>query len=449
MIRMQLAEAARICRGELRGEDVEFCGVSSDSRAISAGALFVALSGPSFDGHDFIDQARGRGAVAAMVSSGRFDALPRLRVPDTRVGLGALAAGWRDRHSLPVVAVTGSNGKTTVKEMIAAVLASRGPVLATRGNLNNDIGLPLTLLTLAPEHRYAVLEMGANHAGEIATLCRLARPDVGVVTLCAPAHLEGFGSLEGVAHAKGELFAGLAPDGVAVINADDRFAPLWREMAGRRRVVSFGFGADAEVRGECRPGGDGVHLSVHTTTGDIAAELQLLGRHNAANALAACAVALALGVPLADIGPALGAVRPVAGRLQVRRGIGDVRIIDDTYNANPSSLRAGLDVLAGFTAPRWLVLGSMAELGDDAEALHRQAGVDAGAAGIDRVHTLGELTVGTAAAFGAGATVHADMESLLAALRAELPPAATVLVKGSRSMRMERVVSALLAEEEA
>ncbi len=447
MIRLRLSEAAALCSATLEGADVGFAGVGTDTRAMPRGALFIALRGPNFDGHDYVGAAREQGAAAAMVSRAVDVELPCLRVADTRLGLGALAAGWRARHTLPVVAVTGSNGKTTVKEMVAAVLGAHGRVLANRGNLNNDIGLPLTLLELDDEHRFAVLEMGANHAGEIATLCRLARPDVGVVTLCAPAHLEGFGSVEGVARAKGELFQGLPEAGIAVLNADDAFAPLWRELAAPRRVLGFGFGADADVRGEWRAGSTGASLTVHAGAETVSLALQLPGRHNAANALAACAVAVALGIPLAAAGAALEAVPPVAGRLQVRRGVGGVRIIDDSYNANPCSLQAALDVLAAFDAPRHLVLGDMAELGDDAARFHAEAGHAARAAGVTTLHALGDLTRASVEAFGTGAWHHGDLESLLQSLRSCLGEDATVLVKGSRSMRMERVVAALTAGE--
>lgn len=447
MIRMQVSEAARVLDAPWTGTDARFQGCGTDTRSLAPGELFVALQGPNFDGHDFLDQAGARGAAAVMVRGDVEVALPALRVSDTRGALGALSAAWRERHAIPLVAVTGSNGKTTVKEMLAAVLGRAGRVLATRGNLNNDIGVPLTLLRLDAEHRYAVVEMGANHPGEIALLTAMARPTVGVVTVCAPAHLEGFGSLEGVARAKGELFEHLPSDGVAVVNADDRFADLWRGLAGTRRVLTFGLGPGAEVTAEVEPATDGSRLHLRTPWGDRSLVLPLPGRHNVSNALAAAAAALSAGVSLDAVVEGVQATEPVAGRLRLLGGPVESTIIDDTYNANPASLEAALDVLAGRPEPRLLALGDMGELGPGAGEYHRAAGEAARRAGVVGLYALGDLSRNAVEAFGEGGRHFAAHADLATALRQALTPGATVLVKGSRAMRMERVVRALTGED--
>ncbi|MFA7094902.1 MAG: UDP-N-acetylmuramoyl-tripeptide--D-alanyl-D-alanine ligase [Gammaproteobacteria bacterium] len=451
---MRLAEAARMVGGELRGADAVFTAVSTDTRTLTPGALFVALRGPNFDGHDFVEQARAAGAVAAMVSRAVPTALPLLLVEDTRLALGRLAAAHRAARDLPLVAVTGSNGKTTVKEMVAAILAQRAPVLATQGNLNNDIGMPLTLLRLAPEHGFAVIEMGASHPGEVAYLTRIAQPTVALVTNAGPAHLEGFGSIEGVARAKAEIYAGLAADGVAVINADDAYAALWDELNRSRRRVHFGLCAEAEVRAD--PASIRFELQderlctafrLIALTGETDVRLSLAGRHNVRNALAAAAATIALGMDLKEIRAGLEGMQPVQGRLQLRAGLNGVRVIDDTYNANPASFQAGIEVLAACPGTRCLVLGDMAELGEDSPQLHRRVGEQARSAGIERLYAVGEQSRAAVEAFGAGARHCAGQSELIAALRDELGPGAVVLVKGSRRMRMERVVEALMGAQ--
>jgi UDP-N-acetylmuramoyl-tripeptide--D-alanyl-D-alanine ligase len=443
---MQVAEAAAELQARCSDGNTEFLGCSTDSRSCKREQLFVALAGPNHDGHAHVDEAGRRGAAAAMVSRAVDARLPTIRVDDTLAALGRLAGVWRDRFELPVIGVTGSNGKTTVKEMLAAILRAGAPVLATRGNLNNEIGLPLTLMELGDEHRMAVVEMGANHPGEIARLARLARPHVGIITQCAPAHLEGFGSIEGVARAKGELLANLDVDGTAVINADDAFAPLWRSLAGRRRVLSFAIDAAADVRAEWRQEKTGSRIELATPAGSIALRLELPGRHNVANAAAATAAALAVGATAEAVAGGLESMRPVPGRLEVKAIGGDVLLIDDTYNANPASLEAGLEVLAGFPGRHWLVLGDMAELGDDAPEYHRQVAELVRAHGVERLLTIGELSQLTTASFGSGARHHASMDALVASLKDSLAPHTTVLVKGSRSMGLERVVAALTSE---
>lgn len=456
MIDMRLAQAAQVLHAELKGADAHFASVSTDTRTLQPGALFVALRGPNFDGHDFVEQARTAGAAAALVSRAVDTTLPLLLVDDTRLALGRLAAAHRAASGVPLVAVTGSNGKTTVKEMIAAILAQRGPVLATRGNLNNDIGMPLTLLQLGAEHRFAVIEMGANHPGEIAYLTSIAQPTVALITNAGPAHLEGFGSVAGVARAKAEIYAGLGPDGTAVINADDAYAGLWNELAQFRRRAHFGLRPEAEVRADPADvrfeiGADRLWTSFRmlTPAGETDIRLPLAGEHNVRNALAAAAAALAAGVGLAEIRAGLEGMQPVKGRLHLRPGLRGVRVIDDTYNANPASLLAGIQVLAACSGTRWLVIGDMAELGEGSAQLHRTVGEQARAAGIERLYALGEQSLGAVEAFGAGARHFGTQEELIAALETDLGQESVVLVKGSRRMRMERVVEALLGVQAA
>ena len=447
MIEMRLGEAAAALDARAAGEDVVFRGVGADSRTTPRDALFVAVRGPSFDGHDFVGGAMRRGAAAALVERAPREPVPFILVRDSVRALGRLAAAWRSRfRDLLLVAVTGSNGKTTVKEMVAAILRATGPVSATRGNLNNEIGVPLTLCDLDAGHRMAVVELGANHRGEIAALTALARPSVGVVTQCAPAHLEGFGSVEGVARAKGELFEHMPEDATAVVNADDEYAGLWRALAGRRRCLSFGAGAGADVRVRATPGAGRTRVSLDTPAGSLDVDLALPGAHNALNAGAAAAAAIAAGVGPGAIHEGLAAMRSVKGRLESKPGPRGTEIIDDTYNANPASLRAGLGVLGAKPAPRWLVLGDMAELGPGAAALHAGAGRDARRHGVERLLATGELSREAARAFGEGAVHFESRAALIDRLRDELPEGATVLVKGSRSMAMERVVEAIAEE---
>ncbi|RMG28690.1 MAG: UDP-N-acetylmuramoyl-tripeptide--D-alanyl-D-alanine ligase [Gammaproteobacteria bacterium] len=439
---MPLSEAAALAGGRLHGEDRPFRGLSTDSRTLVPENLFVALRGPRFDGHDFAAGALAAGAAGVLVDRD-LEPGPRIRVDDTRAALGALAAAWRERFSLPVVAVTGSNGKTTVKTLLAAVLATQGPALATEGNLNNEIGVPLMLARLGPEHRAAVFELGANHPGEIARLAGWVRPTVGVITNAGPAHLAGFGSIEGVARAKGELIAALPPEGTVVLNTEDPHVGLWRRLAGARPQLGFGLAVPAEVRAEWAPEGPGSRVLLQTPAGDRELRLAFPGRHNVMNALAAAAAALALGVPLDRIAAGLEAARPVPGRLCPCPGPAGSRILDDTYNANPASVRAALEVLVAQPGEHWLVLGDMGELGAQAAALHARIGQEARSRGVHRLFTTGPLAARAAEAFGSGAA-HFDAPSLLAAaLRDALREDVTVLVKGSRAARMEQVVQAL------
>jgi UDP-N-acetylmuramoyl-tripeptide--D-alanyl-D-alanine ligase len=446
---MNLSAAARAVGGAFSGADGEFTSVGSDSRVVTPGMLFVALKGERFDGHDFVRDVLAKGAAGALVSRAWADAnpdLPLIAVDDTRLALGALAAHWRERFAIPLIGITGSNGKTTVKEMCAAILRRQlgdEAVLATQGNLNNDIGLPLTLLTLRSGHRAAVIEMGMNHPGEIAYLTRIARPTVALVNNAQRAHLEGLGTVTDVARAKGEIFEGLSAGGVAVVNADDPQAGLWRALAGQRRIAAFGLAESAEVRGGWQPRGFGGVLAVATPAGNMEVELKVPGEHNARNALAAAAACLAAGAPLDVIAAALGEYAGVKGRLQRRSGLGGATVLDDSYNANPDSMRAAIDVLAGMTGKRILVMGDMGEVGEAAAQFHDEIGGHAKSSGIELLFALGARSSDAAHNFGEGARHFDNVEALIAALRPELDARTTVLVKGSRFMRMERVVDAI------
>ncbi len=440
---MSLSLLADKLQAKHHGRDAVFTGVSTDTRALAPGDLFVALTGPRFDGHGFLPDAIAAGAAGALLGRALDTPLPYVEVPDTRQALGAFAASWRAQFKVPVVAVTGSNGKTTVKEMLAAILACRGKGCVTRGNLNNDIGVPLTLLRLRADDGYAVIEMGMNHRGEIGCLTRLTRPTIALITNAAEAHLAGLGSVEEVARAKGEIFAGLADSGTAVINADDRYCELWKTLAAPRRLLTFGLEHKADVHADYAPDTQGGALRIKTPEGDIDMRLPLLGKHNALNALGATAAALAAGAALPDVRAGLEKLKAVAGRLELKDGISGARVIDDTYNANPASLAAGLQVLRDFPGERALVLGDMAELGPAAADIHRRVGELAQRLGIQRLFTLGELSRHAVEAFGRGARHFDSPEMLVDALMDCLHGEMTVLVKGSRVMRMERVVAGI------
>lgn len=443
---LMLSEIARLLDAEWHGSDVQVATVATDTRKLPAGSLFVALRGERFDAHDFLAQARDGGAVAALVDRAGDWPLPYVLVNDTRQALGRLAAALRARLAVKVIGITGSNGKTTVKEMTASILRQVGPTLFTEGNLNNDIGVPLTLFRLSDEHAYAVVEMGANHLGEIDYLARIAQPDVGLVTNAGSAHLEGFGSKEGIARGKGEMFQALPVSAAAVINADDAYADLWRQLAGNRRVIDFGIDKPAAVSAQDIQGS---RFLLRTPTGEVPVELPLPGRHNIMNALAAAAVATALDVPLATIAAGLAATPVVKGRLNRRQALQGATVLDDTYNANPNSLRAGLDVLAAERGERWLVLGDMAELGPDAEELHAQAGEWALARGVYRLFTVGRLSAAASKRFGCHGEHFTNKTALISRLADALRPGVTVLIKGSRSSGMEQVVEALLVTDPA
>jgi len=466
---MSLQEAAQVVSATLVGVQhdrpvagkIDFTGVSTDSRALARGDLFVALVGPNFDGHDFIVQARDRGAMAALVQQDRLTGdqeygIPLIQVQNTRLALGQLAAYWRKRFTVPLVAVTGSNGKTTVKEMIASILrraaeqAAGGvqtdtpdAVLATQGNLNNDIGMPLTLLRLRERHRYAVIEMGMNHPGEISYLTRLAKPSVALITNAGDAHIQGLGSVEAVARAKGEIFEGLGQQGIAVINADDLHNGLWRELAGGRQIIDFGLKSKAKVSAAYKLAFSGAQMTLILPQGIEEVTLQVPGEHNVRNALAAAAAAVAVGVPSKTIASGLSVFGGVKGRMQKKCGVRGATLIDDCYNANPDSVRAALAVLARAEGKKVLVLGDMGELGDKGREFHEQIGDEARIAGIDELMALGDLSAYAAEKFGSGARHFRKMEDLLADIETLPGPDVTLLIKGSRFMQMERVVKRL------
>ncbi len=448
MISMTLSRAAAAMQAELIGADREFTGVSTDTRNIAADNLFIALVGERFDAHDFLTQVVEQRAAGAVVQRKVDVELPLLKVDDTRMALGRLAACWRQQFDIPLIAVTGSNGKTTVKEMLSAILGQQASVLATRGNLNNDIGVPLTLFGLGSKHQAAVIEMGANHAGEIEYLMSLATPTVSILNNAGAAHLEGFGSLEGVAQAKGEIIRNLQPDATAIINADDRFAADWRAMVPSEcKALTFSIEADADVSATYQSVDGGSQLHLQTLKGAADCTLPLPGKHNVMNALAATAAALAAGVSLAQVVTGLESMSAVPGRLQRSQRADGLVVINDSYNANPTSTRAAIDVLARERAPRCLVLGNMGELGGDAEALHAEMGRYARQQGIEQCFALGELAAHTAEAFGPTAQAFGDKAELIAQLRKAVQSGGSVLIKGSRVMRMEEVAQALLTSE--
>ena len=451
---MRLIESAAFINARVVGSDTQFTSVISDSRAVVKGGLFIALRGERFDGHDYVAEVIAQGAVAAMVDEAwaaqhQGISLPLLVVVDTRLGLGQLAAIWRQRFNISLIGITGSNGKTTVKDMCASIMAAHvgeGNVLATSGNFNNDIGLPLTLLQLRARHRAAVIEMGMNHTGEISYLTRIAAPAVAVVNNAQRAHLEGLGSIEAVARAKGEIFEGLGKDGIAIFNADDPQVDIWRGLAASHFVMSFGLDHTADVSASMVPSGSGASVILRTPQGDASFELQLPGRHNVLNALAATAACLAAGAPLDAIVVGLAGYRGAKGRLQRKPGEMGAQLIDDTYNANPDSMRAAVDVLAKQPGKRLFVMGDMGEVGESGRQFHIELGAYAKSQGIDRLFCLGSLSAATAHNFGAGGEHFEQLEDLIKAVREQLDATTKVLVKGSRFMRMERVVEALLAK---
>jgi len=447
---MRLSAIAMWTHGSLLGADADIHGVAIDTRKIAPGDLFVAIKGEHVDGHDFLADAAARGAVAALVTRAIDSPLPQVLVKDATLALGDLASAARARHDARVVGITGSNGKTTVKTLTASILSRHGRTHVSSGNYNNELGLPLTLLSMPQDTQYAVLEMGAGKPGDIDYLAAIARPDVGLVTLIAPAHLERMGSVEGVAETKGALYQALPSDGVAIINADDQFASFFTGLAGSRRVLRFGLDHASDVGADViEQALTGSHFVLSTPQGDVEVRLPLPGRHNIANALAAASIALALDIPLDTIVAGLEQASGVAGRLRRITTRGGWTLIDDSYNANPSSMAAGIDTLLLAAGERWLVLGDMAELGADARVLHAGIGQHARKRGVERVFAVGPLNVATVEAFGAGAKHFADKAALIAALKAQLHEGVTCLIKGSRSAGMEQVVAALVDADQA
>jgi UDP-N-acetylmuramoyl-tripeptide--D-alanyl-D-alanine ligase len=454
-----LREAAALIPGAtvLGDDSVTFDRVSTDSRTAGPGDLFVALKGERFDAHDFLPEVAGRHVNAALVTRSPGDwRVPALRVTDTRVALGALARGWRRRFAMPLVAVTGSNGKTTVKEMIASIFAAavgEASRLATVGNFNNDIGLPLTLFRLNETHRLAVVELGMNHPGETQLLAKITEPTVAVVNNAQREHQEFMATVEAVALEHASVIHALTPDGAAVFPADDDYAGIWRVAATGNQVIDFALNSDECITEAAVTGRfDGSRLSIDTPEGHLDVTLQVLGAHNARNALAATAASLAAGVPLDAIKRGLEAFGAVKGRLQVKRAalgaLAGATVIDDTYNANPDSMLAAIDVLATRPSPRVLVMGDMGEVGDEGPAFHREVGAYAKERGIDALYAMGAASRDACTAYGPSAHHAADPAALVAhLLQAGLTATATILVKGSRFMQMERVVGALTSPQ--
>ncbi|MDJ0709339.1 MAG: UDP-N-acetylmuramoyl-tripeptide--D-alanyl-D-alanine ligase [Woeseiaceae bacterium] len=443
-----LTEAAIAMNGQLHGADREFAGVSTDTRTIREGELFFALQGPNFDGRDYLSVARTAGAAAGVVAGRVDDELAQIAVDDVKVALGKFGAAWRSQYDATVIGITGSNGKTTLKELVSACLSQDAPTLATQGNLNNDIGMPLMLARIEATHRYVVLEMGANHAGEIAYLTSLADPDVVVITNAGSAHLEGFGSIRGVAHAKGEILQNASRPKVAVLNADDKYFDYWSSLVTDTNSLSFGFDDDADVRAEDIVAGvRSTDFVLHVAGNSTPVSLPLAGIHNVRNACAAAAVAHALGIAIDVIRAGLESVSPVGGRLEPLRGVRGATLFDDSYNANPISVIAAAEFIGSLQGESWLVLGDMKELGDDAAELHREVGEAARASGVSRLFAYGDLASNAAEGFGQNASWYVSIDALVDELSAELSADVSVLVKGSRSMRMERVVDALREPE--
>jgi UDP-N-acetylmuramoyl-tripeptide--D-alanyl-D-alanine ligase len=478
---LTLSQIAVVLGAELIGEDRHFSQISINTRTIEAGDLFVAIKGENFDAHDYINQAEEKGACGLVVEKNNKSLLPQIQVKDTRVALGHIASLWSSAFSLPIVAITGSCGKTTVKEMTAAILGhsykrknkeDNEHILATKGNLNNDIGVPMTLLRLTADHKAAVIELGANHIGEIRQLVDMVQPDVALITNVAPAHIEGFGSIEGVAEAKSEIYEGLEHDGTAIINIDDQFADFWQEKCQRLKeqayqtakeqnqeheqlkIVTFGLDKAADFSAEYEQKNDAIELILSTPVGKKAVRLNQLGRHNVYNALAATAAAISSGCSLDDVKSGLEGFQNVAGRLEKKSGINGSVLFDDTYNANPGSVKAGIEAIQQVTGESLLILGDMGELGDESRTLHYQLGEDAARMGIEQLFTVGSLSEETTRGFNSVADKMGNAEvkalhfnnkdSLVEHVKNKLNNRVVVLVKGSRTMGMESVVAALV-----
>ena len=441
---LSMNEIAQMAEGQLIGENVYVGGVSTDTRNIKFGDLFIALRGERYDAHDFIDESVEQIAHGLLLHREVSTSLPKIMVEDTLEGLSRFAQAWKNKVAPKLVAVTGSNGKTTVKQMCQSILSQVGKTCFTQGNLNNHIGVPLTLLTLRKEHEFAVIEMGANHHGEINHLTLLAEPDVAIINNAGPAHLEGFGSVEGVAHAKGEIINGVVKGGTIVLNADDKYLDVWLEKSAHLNQITFGFGDNATVRGELT---DKNTLLVTMADDSFKLSLPAPGKHNAYNALAAIAATSALNIDSEDMKRGIESATQVTGRLQIKRALLGATVIDDTYNANPASLQAAIDVLCEQSKEPWLVLGDMGELGEDAESMHAQMGENAKAAGVKKLFGLGDLSKRAVERFGNNAFHFNDHEALARELLSQLNADSCILVKGSRSMHMEDVVRVLEQNE--
>ncbi len=440
---MDTQTIARAVGGHQVGETISIDAVSTDSRQVTAGDLFVALRGERFDGHEYLNDAYDKGARAAMVEKAVSSEFPQILVPDTERALGQLSAFWRDRFHMPLVAVTGSCGKTTVKELIGNILKSKAKTLVSKGNFNNAIGLPLSLLKLEQSHQFAVVEIGMNQIGEIECLSKLAAPTVAVITNAGPAHLQFLKSVDQVATEKGSIVTGMDDSGVAVLNRDDKYFEYWKEFAKPRSVISFGFSEKADVSGSCQISDFGSSINMNTPIGSMVADISLIGAHNVSNALAATAAAIALDISKHHILEGLNKMSAIKGRLQLRKHKFGGPLIDDTYNANPSSTEAAINILAKMKGDQRLVVGDMFELGSDQIRFHQEIGRHARKAGIGRLYCVGDLSEFTAKAFGRGASHYRSKEELLSDLEPQMDATTTLLVKGSRGMRMEKIADHL------
>jgi UDP-N-acetylmuramoyl-tripeptide--D-alanyl-D-alanine ligase len=453
MIDFTLHEISKLVKGKLYGTDKSISNVGIDTRTLTEHALYIAIKGKRFDGHDFIKQAEIKGAAALLISKKTTSALPQIIVQDTRIALAELAGAVRDKSGIKVCAITGSNGKTTVKEMISAILTIKSSVLSTLGNFNNAIGVPLTLLRVQKENQVAVIEMGANHADEISYSCQYAKPNVAILTNAAAVHIEGFGSIDGVASAKAEIIESLPEDGVAILNMDDDYFNLWRAIAGQRTCLSFGLSHMADVRAENITSAiknerfiSTFDLCIHQQK--ISINLALAGEHNIKNALAASAACIALGADSKQIKRGLEQLKVVDGRMQLKVSKQGYQVINDSYNANPASLQVALDATKATKKEFWLALGEFTELGTDSPQLHTKMGLQMKQAGVRRLFATGELTKKTVAAFGDKASHYVQQEDLITAVKAEINSNVTLLVKGSRSQKMDVVVDSLINEVE-
>ena len=447
-MQMLLSDIARIVQGKLFGTDEAISSVSIDTRTLLSGQLYVAIKGKNYDGNDFVNLAEQAGAKAAIVHKEIKPSIPYISVTDTRLALAELAGYWRLASSAKLVGITGSNGKTTVKEMLATILNVAGNVLFTQGNLNNDIGVPLTLLRLNEDHQYAVVEMGANHHGEIAFTSQYAQPDVVILNNAGPAHLQGFGSIDGVAKAKSEIISTLKSSGIAILNKEDKYFSYWQDIAGNRKTVSFGFDNSADIFAKNIDFKLIKHrfvttFTLHTKENFINIQLPLAGRHNVLNALAASAAALALGLNLNQVAIGLELVQPVTGRLQLLAGHQGSLVIDDTYNGNSASLSVGLNILQETSKEQWLVLGAFGELGSESEIIHKKMGIDIKASGVKKLFALGDDCQHTVSTFGEGAKYFTNQDELIKTIQQELTGKEAILIKGSRARHMENVVAAL------
>ncbi len=450
MFTMTLQEIKQATAATLVGSELDLAsvvrGVNTDSRTIKQGELFVALKGEKYDAHDYISHAYDRGASAYLVDHEIDNLKPALVVKDTRIAFGQLAKAWRNKFSYPIIAVTGSNGKTTVKEMLNSILSVHGNVLATKGNFNNDVGVPITLFRMNDSHSYAVIEMGANHPGEISYLTHLVQPDVAIITNAAAAHLEGFGSLDGVVKAKGEIFEGLSAQGTAIINFDDKACSTWKKLTKNKKIISFGLDSRADV--SCLLLAENLmHVHINQAK-EFEVKLPLPGKHNVLNALAAIAAAVALDVPLNLIKQGLEQMQAVPGRLVKKDGLNNSIIIDDTYNANPASLGAAMEVLANCNGQLHVVLGDMGEMGEEAVQIHKDAAHTIKQVDVTYLYTIGENSRYTSRAFGNGAQHFQSHAELAEQLKENIQPGDTVLIKGSRAMQMEKIVNSVCNKQQ-